>query len=206
MTLEELLKLKEEDYEAFLVYSQTQQQKWHENDKNLTTRKTNHASALASPDYKQKVSGSLKGRKITWAKEIAKVRKENGNDQWSEERRKKHSEERKKQVSEEFKQKIRDGIKNSEAHKKAAEGNAERNRRFMMQRIYLLCDSVGEIFSLQEAFDKTKDIIPKPSLRKYLKQTEFFEKISGGCGGGMTAEKVMYKKLKFPEDIYKYGK
>jgi hypothetical protein len=198
MTLEELLKLKQEDYEAFLLYTKTQQEEWHKNDKNLTTRKTNHATALASPDYKQNVSAALKGRKITWAKEIAENRKENGNDVWSEERRKKHSEERKSAVTEEFKQKIRDGIKNSEAHKKAAAGNAERNKTFMLKRIYFLCDSVNEVFSLKEAFDNTGGKVP--SIRKYLKNTEFFEKISGG----QTADKVIYKRLKFPDEIYKF--
>jgi hypothetical protein len=198
MTLQDLLKLKEEDYESFLLYSKTQQEEWHKNDKNLTTRKTNHASAIASPDYKQKISGALKGRKITWAKEISKNRKENGNNVWSEERRKKHSEERKSAVTEEFKQKIRDGIKNSEAHKKAAAGNAERNKTFMLKRIYFLCDSVNEIFSLKEAFDNTEGKVP--SIRSYLKNTEFFKKISGG----KTADKVIYKRLKFPDEIYRH--
>jgi hypothetical protein len=57
---------------------------------------------------------------------------------------------------------------------------------------------VNEVFSLKEAFDNTGGKVP--SIRKYLKNTEFFEKISGG----QTADKVIYKRLKFPDEIYKF--
>jgi len=190
MTLEELNKLKQENYPLFL-----------ETVKNLSKETPKYKEITKRELSNVEIGLRLKGRKITWADKIAKVRKENGNDQWTEERRKKHSETKKKLVNEEFKNKIRKGIKNSESHKKAAEGNAERNKRFKLNKISLLCSLVGDIFSLQEALNVTEGKIPKPSLRKYLNEKEFFEKIVGGCGGGMTAEKVIYKKLKSPTNI-----